>query len=106
MQVLAVNEELQVVENYVSDPLAEATVNPLQGFMHKYQGRVLLTLTGDCAVNCRYCFRRHFPYQDNNPGRNGWQQVLDYIRQDATIHEVILSGGDPLLATMRCWLTL
>ncbi|MBA2652691.1 MAG: EF-P beta-lysylation protein EpmB [Tatlockia sp.] len=99
LQVLAVNEELQIVENYGLDPLLEASGNPLPGLMHKYQGRVLLTLTGSCAINCRYCFRRHFPYQDNNPGRNGWQPILDYIRNDSTIHEVILSGGDPLLAT-------
>ncbi|KTD31393.1 MULTISPECIES: EF-P beta-lysylation protein EpmB [Legionella] len=98
LQVLAVNKELQAVDNYIADPLAESSANPLQGLMHKYQGRVLLTLTGVCAVNCRYCFRRHFPYQDNNPGRNGWQEVLNYIRQDSTIFEVILSGGDPLLA--------
>lgn len=97
-QVLAADEELQLVESYVADPLGESSVNPLQGLMHKYKGRVLLTLTGACAVNCRYCFRRHFPYQDNNPGREGWTQVLDYIRKDQSITEVILSGGDPLLA--------
>ncbi len=99
LQVLAVNEELSVVENYGVDPLVEAETNPLQGLIHKYQGRVLLTLTGSCAVHCRYCFRRHFPYQDNNPGRDGWQPVLDYIRQDETIYEIILSGGDPFLAS-------
>ncbi|KTD27410.1 lysine 2,3-aminomutase [Legionella micdadei] len=99
LQVLAVNEELQTVDNYATDPLAESSTNPLQGLIHKYQGRVLLTLTGVCAVNCRFCFRRHFPYQNNNPGRNGWQEVLNYIRHDPTIFEVILSGGDPLLAT-------
>ncbi|MDP1603591.1 MAG: EF-P beta-lysylation protein EpmB [Legionella sp.] len=98
LQVLATNQEMQVINNYVADPLEEKNVNPLQGFLHKYQGRVLLTLTGVCAINCRYCFRRHFPYQENNPGRKGWDAVLDYIRQDSSIHEVILSGGDPLLA--------
>lgn len=98
LQVLAVREELQNKEGYVTDPLIEVSGNPLQGLLHKYNGRVLLTLTGACAVNCRYCFRRHFPYQDNNPGRGGWQAVMDYIRQDTAIHEVILSGGDPLLA--------
>jgi EF-P beta-lysylation protein EpmB len=56
-------------------------------------------LTGVCAINCRYCFRRHFPYKENNPGRNGLEEVFDYIRQDPSIQEVILSGGDPLLAT-------
>ncbi len=56
-------------------------------------------MSGACAINCRYCFRRHFPYEDNNPGRAQWQQTLDYIRQDSSIHEVIFSGGDPLVAS-------
>lgn len=99
LQVLAVNDELSENNEYVDDPLQELAVNPLQGLIHKYRGRVLLTLTGACAVHCRYCFRRHFPYTDNNPGRKGWEAVIDYIRHDPSIHEVIFSGGDPLMAT-------
>jgi EF-P beta-lysylation protein EpmB len=99
LQVLAGQQEMRKDNTYVEDPLDEAKSNAMPGLLHKYQGRVLLTLTGSCAVNCRYCFRRHFPYQDNNPGRYGWQAVLDYIRHDSSIHEVILSGGDPLLAS-------
>ena len=99
LQVLAVEDELQVTPDFVHDPLSELAVNSIPGLIHKYQGRVLLTITGACAINCRYCFRRHFPYQDNNPGRAGWQPVMDYIAKDKDIHEVILSGGDPLLAT-------
>ena len=98
LQVLAIEEELEVTPGFVFDPLDEAATNSIPGLIHKYQGRVLLTVTGACAINCRYCFRRHFPYQDNNPGRAGWQPVLDYITRDKNIHEVILSGGDPLLA--------
>jgi EF-P beta-lysylation protein EpmB len=98
LQVLAVNEEMQMTPGYVADPLDETTTNTIPGLIHKYHGRVLLTVTGACAINCRYCFRRHFPYQENNPGRAGWQPVLDYIAKDERIHEVILSGGDPLLA--------
>ena len=98
LQVLAIEEELQVKSDFVHDPLDEAATNSIPGLIHKYHGRVLLTVTGACAINCRYCFRRHFPYQDNNPGRAGWQPVLDYIAADKNIHEVILSGGDPLLA--------
>ncbi len=98
LQVLAVAEELEVTEGFVADPLVESATNLLPGLIHKYHGRVLLTITGACAINCRYCFRRHFPYQENNPGRKGWQDALDYIRLDSNIHEVILSGGDPLLA--------
>lgn len=99
LQVLASTAELEASENYSIDPLQEIAASPLQGLIHKYKGRVLLTLTGVCAINCRYCFRRHFPYQDHNPGRSGWQQVMSYIHADPSIHEVILSGGDPLLAT-------
>ena len=98
LQVLPVSDELNITDGFISDPLVEAAVIPLSGLIHKYHGRVLLTVAGACAVNCRYCFRRHFPYQENNPGRGGWQQALDYISNDSCIHEVILSGGDPLLA--------
>ncbi|KTD62337.1 EF-P beta-lysylation protein EpmB [Legionella shakespearei] len=99
LQVLASTAELEQVEGYVLDPLVEADANPVKGLIHKYHGRVLLTVTGICAVNCRYCFRRHFPYQANNPGRNGWHEVYEYIARDPSITEVILSGGDPLLAS-------
>jgi EF-P beta-lysylation protein EpmB len=98
-QVLAIDEELQNTPGFVRDPLHEATTNFRRGLVHKYYGRVLLTVTGACAINCRYCFRRHFPYHDNNPGRGGWEEVLDYIAADQSLHEVILSGGDPLLAS-------
>ncbi|MGQ3889241.1 EF-P beta-lysylation protein EpmB [Legionella sp. CNM-1927-20] len=99
LQVLATDFELDKVENYIQDPLNEAQSNPIPGLIHKYKGRVLLTLTGICAINCRYCFRRHFPYQDNNPGQEGWKKIIDYLQKDKTIYEVILSGGDPLLAS-------
>lgn len=101
LQVLATQAEMEIHPEFVLDPLEESNANKLPGLIHKYQGRVLLTLTGTCAINCRYCFRRHFPYQDNNPGRLGWQAVVDYIAQDSSIKEVILSGGDPLLATNK-----
>lgn len=101
LQVLASPHELVERPDFISDPLQESISNPLPGLLHKYHGRVLITLVGSCAVNCRFCFRRHFPYEDNNPGRVGWQTIFDYIRQDSSIHELILSGGDPLLATDR-----
>lgn len=101
LQVLAQAIELDPAPGFVLDPLEELSANPIPGLIHKYHGRVLLTITGTCAVNCRYCFRRHFPYQDNNPGRSGWQAALDYIAQDTSLHEVIFSGGDPLLASNR-----
>lgn len=99
LQILALDKELIEVDGYNNDPLTEISRIPVQGLIHKYHGRVLLTVTGVCAVNCRFCFRRHFPYQSNNPGRKGWKKICEYIAQDHSIHEVILSGGDPLLAS-------
>lgn len=97
LQVLPMGVEMRLVEGFHNDPLGEAKLNAAPGLLHKYQGRVLLTLTGTCAVNCRYCFRRHYPYEDKVPGLSKWQSALDYIAADPSISEVILSGGDPLI---------
>lgn len=98
-QVLALGDELHEVEGFSKDPLAETDVvqvgSPAPGLMHKYAGRALLITTAGCAINCRYCFRRHFPYADHRDQRH--QRALQAIRQDQSIREVILSGGDPLL---------
>jgi EF-P beta-lysylation protein EpmB len=94
-QVLPVGEELDPVAGFSSDPLDELSAMPVPGLLHKYQGRVLLTTTGACAVHCRYCFRRHYPYSEANPQREQ-QQTLDYLQQHTEVSEVILSGGDPL----------
>ncbi len=96
LQVLPIDLEEKEVSGYTKDPLEEKKYNPIPGLLHKYKSRVLLTMTGVCGVHCRFCFRRHFPYSDNNPGKSGWNDVLDYIKNDLTIHEAILSGGDPL----------
>jgi L-lysine 2,3-aminomutase len=98
-QVLAIDDELVLTPGFTEDPLDEAAYNPVPGLIHKYHGRVLLTVTGACAIHCRYCFRRHFPYDANNPGRAGWDAVLSYIASNKSIHEVIFSGGDPLIAS-------
>lgn len=90
-------EEISSV-GFSRDPLHERTANPLPGLLHKYHGRVLLTMAGACAINCRYCFRRHFPYAENRTGGKAWQAILSYIQADTSISEVIFSGGDPLLA--------
>ncbi len=95
-QLLPLDDELKMTLGYERDPLQEMQVNPIPGLLHKYHGRVLVTLTSACAVHCRYCFRRHFPYDENNPGLSGWEKIFSYIEQDDTLHEVILSGGDPL----------
>lgn len=97
LQVLPRADENQQVEAYVPDPLAEKHSNARQGIIHKYQGRALMLATGGCAINCRYCFRRHFDYSANRLGRRDWQQALEYIAKDSSISELILSGGDPLM---------
>ena len=100
LQVLASRHELQEVPGYRRDPLQESgEANPRKGVIHKYRGRALLIVASGCAVNCRYCFRRHFPYNANRNSRTEWQEALDYIADDGSIEEVILSGGDPLVAT-------
>jgi EF-P beta-lysylation protein EpmB len=96
-QVLPLGEELIEAEGFTTDPVGDSVASALPGLLHKYQGRVLLTLTGGCAIHCRYCFRRHFPYGEENPGRDGWQGVVDYLRSHPEVEELILSGGDPLL---------
>ena len=97
LQVLPQARELQSVPGFVADPLQEQQASPVPGVLHKFKNRVLLTLTGGCAVHCRYCFRQHFPYNEHNLTPKRWQPMLDYIAQHPEVHEVILSGGDPLL---------
>ena len=81
---------------WLRDPLAEQGFKHAPGLIHKYKSRVLLIASPQCAINCRYCFRRHFDYADNSPGREEWQKAFSYIAADNSIEEVILSGGDPL----------
>ncbi len=95
-QILPLGKELQITPGYVHDALAEKKFNPLPGVLHKYPNRILLLL-GSCAIHCRYCFRRAFPYDENTPGRAGFEQYHQYIVTHPEINEVILSGGDPLL---------
>jgi EF-P beta-lysylation protein EpmB len=96
LQVLPQLAELDVVAGYTPQPLAEESFAPLPGLIHKYRGRVLILVSGACAVHCRYCFRRNFPYAEQQPWSDGGRAVVDYIAADASIREVILSGGDPL----------
>lgn len=97
LQVLPLAAEREAHAGYSDDPLQERQAGAVRGVIHKYQGRVLLVATGACAVHCRYCFRRHFPYQEHQASSAQWQESLDYIRADSSISEVILSGGDPLV---------
>jgi len=98
-QILAAAAEDIVHPAYSEDPVGETgSANPVPGIIHKYRGRLLMTVASGCAVNCRYCFRRHFPYADNQLSRRERQQAVAYIAGDDSIGEVILSGGDPLIA--------
>lgn len=101
LQVLPHHLELEEHEGFVTDPLGEEQANQQPGVLHKYKSRFLLTLTGACAVHCRYCFRRHFPYQENLPKHDDWPNIRDYLISQPDINEVILSGGDPLTLSER-----
>ena len=96
-QVLPLVDEFRVEPGFHKDPLDEQS-SPANGLLHKYHGRVLLILQGGCAVNCRYCFRRHFPYDELTISQRQIDDTLDYIKQNPEVNEVILSGGDPLMA--------
>lgn len=95
-QVLSLANEDREVAGFATDPVGDLAAQKQPGLLHKYHGRVLLTLTGACAIHCRYCFRRHFPYAESNPAHSVWQKTLDYISNDVSLREVIFSGGDPL----------
>jgi len=101
LQVLPSQEEDLDFPGFVSDPLQEAKFNPLPGLIHKYKSRVLLTLSGACAINCRYCFRRHFPYAENSLSKKALANILEYLKAHPSINEIILSGGDPLATPDR-----
>ena len=98
IRVLPTSAELNSSTEYSKDPLQESHYNPVPGFVHKYRNRVLLIVSPNCAINSRYCFRRHFPYQENQQSKQQWQKTLEYIRNKPEINEVIYSGGDPLAA--------
>ena len=94
-QVLpTLNEQLQV-PGFVADPVGDLPASCDFGLLKKYHGRALLVSTGACAVHCRYCFRRHFPYAEQTVLRH-WQQALEALRRQTDVRELILSGGDPL----------
>lgn len=97
LQVMPHSDEFKEMPGFVNDPLGEHDT-VAEGLLHKYKHRVLMIVKAGCAVNCRYCFRRHFPYQDNSPNKQRWQHAINYIKQNVEINEVIFSGGDPLMA--------
>ena len=96
-QVFPLSEEALPAEGFTLDPVGDHQAVSAPGILQKYQGRALLLTTGACAIHCRYCFRRHFPYSDSNPLASQWPQTLAALKADNSIKEVIFSGGDPLV---------
>ncbi len=99
LQVLPTAQEAIEATGFSEDPLQERSASPIPGVLHKYHSRVLLIVTGACGVNCRYCFRRNFPYEKHQQGQRQWRQAVEYIARHPEINEVVLSGGDPLMAS-------
>lgn len=99
LQVLPTTAEFLKVDGYHRDAVGDHLSVRAPGLIHKYRGRVLLTLTGACAINCRYCFRRHFPYNENVADFQLTGPVMAYLSENTDINEVILSGGDPLMVS-------
>ena len=97
LQVLCDEKELINVAGFSEDPLEEQN-NTIPGLLHKYHNRALLMTKTACAINCRYCFRRHFPYHDNQGTKKNLGAALAYIASHPELDEIILSGGDPLMA--------
>jgi EF-P beta-lysylation protein EpmB len=96
-QILPRSEELLDSSGFCLDPVGDLNAEQGAGLLHKYQGRILILTTGACAVHCRYCFRRHYPYQNGTATPNQWQHIINLLESDPSIKEVILSGGDPLM---------
>lgn len=101
-QVLPLDAEMRPAPGFGLDAVGDGAARSGPGLIRKYRGRALLIATGSCAVHCRYCFRRHFPYAEETAARDGWRETVALIRADPSIDEAILSGGDPLsLATPK-----
>lgn len=95
-QVLPLLDEELLAPGFALDAVGDMASREATGVLHKYLGRALLITTGACAINCRYCFRRHFPYAQETAASNQWQQAISYLTADESIEELLLSGGDPL----------
>lgn len=96
LQVLPQEEELVSPPGFTADPVGDLAALRTPGLLQKYAGRALWIATGACAIHCRYCFRRHFPYALGPPSRERRAAALAELRADPSVEEFILSGGDPL----------
>jgi len=101
-QILPIDREMISVGGFTADPVGELSSPPVDSVLHKYRGRALVIVTGACAIHCRYCFRRHFPYVDHGAAVGNPEAAIARITVDPGINEVVLSGGDPLtMADLR-----
>lgn len=101
LQVLPLAAEELSQDNFVLDAVGDQQAKLAPGLLQKYEGRALLIATGACAVHCRYCFRRHYAYGDDPKLLADWEPAFQILEGDDSIHEIILSGGDPLMLTDR-----
>ena len=95
--VLPVGDETRTAPGFGFDPVGESSAQCAPGLLQKYKSRALLVSTGACAIHCRYCFRRHFDYQQTDYRGQWWQAAWQHIQSNEHIDELILSGGDPLI---------
>ncbi|PVV07507.1 MAG: EF-P beta-lysylation protein EpmB [gamma proteobacterium symbiont of Ctena orbiculata] len=101
LQILPTASEMAQATGFSIDPVGDSQAKQVPGVLQKYHGRILVIATGACAIHCRYCFRRHYPYAGATAGERQWSEILDYLQAHPEIDEVILSGGDPLMASDR-----
>lgn len=99
LQVLPLGAEFDEAAGYKGDALEEAGAHIAPGLLQKYAGRALMIATGACAVHCRYCFRRHYPYGEEPRRLEDWEPAFRAITADSSLREILLSGGDPLMLT-------
>jgi EF-P beta-lysylation protein EpmB len=107
-QILPTGQELLPLPGFINNPVGDREAEVQPGLLHKYHGRALVIATGACGVHCRYCFRRHYPYEKGSASPKQWTSILAHLVQDETIHEVILSGGDPLMMSdekLKSWIS-
>ncbi len=96
-QILPTPAEFMAVAGYTTDPVGDLASTIAPGVLKKYAGRALLIVTGACAIHCRYCFRRAYPYASGSIRQRDFSAALAALTADSTIEEIILSGGDPLM---------
>lgn len=97
LQILPRMAERRSVPGFQTDAVDDAGARRTPGLLQKYHGRALMLAAGSCAVHCRYCFRRAYPYSDEPRRLNDWEPALREIAEDRSLTEIIFSGGDPLM---------